>query len=442
MQLSLLLILNIANVGLGVIKQFLIIGLLNPVSYGLYNIYSVWINFGNYLDLSTNNGVLYKSLELNKEKKLKKSLNYRQVIFKFTLFISVIYVLIGILIVIFSEESLLNIVHKNILAALFFAAPILITHNLVIVECRIQEKFKLISASILIGTAISLLIFLLINKYRYTERVEFYVVITQLAVIVSTIIMIFNKDIREKLLNINCKMECNIILNVIKLGIPLTIQPILMVFHQSMDRIFYVMKMTSEQFGYYSFGAAIGSYLGIVASTIALKYSTEHMSKDISEMNLIDYIHPITIASIINGLICSIFIIFGQAAIKFILPQYGDGFDIIKNTLLAYSVLFPAVILMPMLMANKYKKKIIISQVVIIILFILFQNISMMSKGEEIYFPLITMIYNITIVFVLLINVFIIFKASGKEIIITTMKVYGPLLSMVFFVTAVKSLSK
>lgn len=434
MQLPLMLIFNIGSAFLGMLRQFVIMNILSPITFGIYNFYSVWINFGNYLDFGTNNGVLYKSLEQIKMNDFNGAINTRQIIFKFTFILGCIYFLIALTMIIFFKLSYFSVAHERYIIALIFFAPLLLIHNMLIVECRIQEKFVLYGSAVFIGAMVALALIIVFAYGLDVDSVEVYVILSQFAVLISIISMMLNRDIRRSLVDIDVKIQFSIIKKIIIEGVPLTIQPILFVCHQSMDRILYINLMHQANFGFYALGSALGSYLSIISSTVATRYATKHISVKFDSMRLEDYLRPVIVTSIVVGLLCLGFNLIGERLLLNLLPKYVDGFNLIYLTMCAYGSLFPVLIIMPILMANNYKIIIIIQQLIIIITFcIATKFLQDIDVGSEVL-AIMTLSFNLIFSLVMLNNAMTLFKAKRIQKFLTTMKIFMPYIALAIII--------
>ena len=426
MQLPLMLIINVSNAALGIMRQLVIMNVLGPIAFGIYNHYSVWINFGNYLDFGTNNGAVYKSLDLIKVRDFDGAKQIRQVIFKFTLVLGSLYLFIALTMIIAVKYFLLSCAFEDYIIALVLIAPLLMIQNILIVECRVQEKFVLFGSAILIGAMVSVLTVLIFGLGLSIDSVEIYVILTQCAVLTTIILILSNKEIKMGLVNINIKITFKKIKDLIIEGLPLTIQPILFVCHQAMDRIFYLNLMPQTQFGFYALGSALGSYLSIISSTFATRYSTKHISSTIESMSLEEYIRPIIITSVLVGALCLGFNLIAEKLFLYFLPKYGDGLELIYLTMCAYGLLFPILIILPLLMANNYKRIVIIQQIIIILTFWIaikfLQGYDVTSKELAI----LTLSINLLFSLLMTNNVLALFKTTRIQKFIISVKIFMP----------------
>ena len=367
---------NVLSTLLGAARQLVLARFFTPAEFGVWNLLNLILSYANYADIGTNTGTLYRSSILIGEGNVVESVRVREKAFFFTLVFSVF------LCVLFLVASVLSDQHRTVLFFAGLAIPIFLLLNFLHVEARVRDSFRLLGLATILGAAACLIFTVGATFNAETKRVEVMLAAWLLG---SALMVIFlASQLRVRLV---AEFDWRLIWRLIRIGLPLTMMPIVFTLFQSVDRWIIVGKVSPKEFGYYAFGTTIGMMLSMLPNTLGVVLSTRLIQrfgktndpKDSSAMVLISlWVSAYVMAFIAGGIVLTF-----PYFLAYFFPEYLLGRDAIITIVVANCLLFSMPITTSFLLANEKKRTLLAVLCVSIVIESLFVFTAQRIAGIE-----------------------------------------------------------
>jgi len=351
---------NIITNLIGAVRQLYIARVLTPTEFGVWNLVTILISYSNYADLGANTGLLYKAPRLLGQGRDKEAKNITEQIYLATWVI-----LGGSSLFIFVVSFLpIELIEKYAWAIRLLSSGIIIFAfvNFYNVEARIRDDFLSLSIATIIGAVVSIALTVIFSFTIEENRVVAFAIAWLLGIGVGAVII----GIRFRI-PVSLPLDWKLLWNVIRLGFPLSIIPIVFTLFQSIDRWLLAVIAQPEELGYFALGAVMGLFLCMIPNTLGVVMSAR-LIKSLGIKNNSIYSTKIVVYSlwvsvyimtIVTGgiVLCMPFIL------HYLLPSYMSGLYVLEILVVANCLLFPLPIATNFLLASHKMKALLLFNV-------------------------------------------------------------------------------
>jgi O-antigen/teichoic acid export membrane protein len=364
-----------------VLQKTIVIAFLGPVGFGVYNYYMVLLGYVNYLDLGVNNGVLVKATKLKANGEIEESLRIREMAYKSIMIIAIIASLI-FMIMMPGLAEYNNIPYSVALSLIFcISIPLYALINIFNVEGRLIEKYKLISMAGIIMPIVGVTYILITKAIAENNKIELSILMQVITAFAG--IIIFFSGIR---LSIAKNIDWNKIIDLIKIGAPITGVSILYYTFLSLDKIILAKWLNVQNYGYYTFAVtmayattSVANSFQVIINQKILKNSVKN--NEIQKRNFIEL--TLMLSSLINAIIFFIALTVMPKIIILFFTQFEQSLPLIKDAFIAYMLLFPVGIIGSYLVSENFVwKSYIVLAIGISASYLIFEN--KLSEGKDI----------------------------------------------------------
>lgn len=254
------------------IRGFYIAHMLAPAEFGLWSLAAAAFNYANYADLGLNNGLLLEAGKLSGQKRAIEAEHLLRQGYTATI------VLTGGVGAIAAILSYVAFPNGSDLAAVIrttgVSALILGIANFYQMRGRIGHYFARISVATVVSAVVALAGTFVIAAGSYRARVVGLVVASAAGGMGATFCLLTTVPCRPQ-----WPLRWTEVAPALKLGVPLTIVPVLFTIFQSIDRWLVARVVSGSDLGYYGFGVAIGMSLNMVPNTLAVVLYTRFIER-------------------------------------------------------------------------------------------------------------------------------------------------------------------
>lgn len=321
------------------IRQIYIGATLNPIEFGFYNFMFLLLTYSNYADLGINNGALHESTRTKGSDDTVASRVSIENGFSATFFLGLV---ISVLIFGLSLVQI-NIVqeHQVILRLASLLIITTIVYNYYHIDLRVNERFSLLSSSIIVAAVAGLIFSIIFGEVYEKNNAEWMLFGWILGIGTAVIYLSMYIKLKPKL-----KIDYRLVTKFIRIGIPLTILPIILSTFFAIDRWVLVTIANPKMLGYYALGCTFGmalymipNSLGTILLTTFLKNSGTKKIDNKTAESLLFLNIAITASSYFMAIILGITLISIPFALHYIFPEYADGLQIITIVITAYTII-------------------------------------------------------------------------------------------------------
>jgi len=413
---------TIANAILGIFRQFFIASMLDPSQFGIWNLIRTFLGYANYSDFGANTGVLYEAPKHLGREQYEQAKEIRQQGFLFVLGISIILSFLVFSISFLPFESINNysmIIRLSAVSILVFSLI-----NFYNVEARIVGNFKILSMSMVIAGTVSLIFTVFVPMFIKENIVEWVAIAWLGGMFLSMIYLAAN-------LRISALIKPNSILirKILIVGFPLSLIPVVVILFRTADRWILTSVTSAIDFGYYAFGVTIGMFLYTIPSTLGVVLSTRLIKKYGATGNPATSSAMVTVSLLVSSygmaFITGGVIIGIPFLLNNFLHSYLPGEDLIKIVIVANCVLFALPVTSNFLLSIERKKIVFAMLASMIVLEILLAW--MFGSMYGVYGGALAILFVSLVGGVFfLISTFIVIKSNISEVILDTLKTILP----------------
>jgi lipopolysaccharide exporter len=250
--------------GLGVLRSFYIARLLTPAEFGIWSLMSSVLNYANYADLGVNNGLFVETGRLSgsNQKSLAEQ-TLRQGYTVILLFIGLVAAVV--LLVSALPRGFLDLELQWSLRLIAAGMIIMGVANYYQVVARLRHLFGVISYSVVITATVSLAATWAAGTWFAQNRVAALMGASILGSLCAVSLLAMAARAQP-----GWPVQRDRAVRLMKIGIPITLVPILFTVFQSIDRWVVSGVVSRQELGYYGFGAAMGLFLNMIPNTLAI----------------------------------------------------------------------------------------------------------------------------------------------------------------------------
>lgn len=312
--------------GLGVLRSFYIARFLTPAEFGIWSLMLSVSNYANYADLGVNNGLLMEAGRLSSgDQKLRVQEILRQGYSAILLLAglgSIVVLLVSLL-----PGAILDTEFRWSLRLLAAGMIVMGVANYYQVVARLRHFFGVISCSAVITATVALAGTWVVGTIFVQDRVPALMGASILGTLCAVILLAVAAHARP-----TWPIHRDQAVRLMKLGIPITIVPILFTVFQSIDRWIVAGVVSRQELGYYGFGAAMGLFLNMIPNTLAVvlfprqieRFGTTGDPKAAESL----VIPPLFVTAYIMALVGGAVILSIPMLTTYIVPTYSGANDV------------------------------------------------------------------------------------------------------------------
>ena len=344
----------------GVLQKLLIVKYLVPSDYGILVYFNTLVSLINTsVDLGANNGALFLS---TREKINLNQVNINKYISQYIIFTFIMCSVCSICILFYK-----SFLEENLVIYLFISIIILANclNNTYQIICRVDNKFKIIAFSGIISSFVGIIITILLVSFAENDQKIINVIAIQ-TIIVILPLMWYKYKVK---FNFIFLFDFGLIKMLIKIGMPLTIIPILTAFLSGIDKIILIKYLNENEYGIYALASTLGSILLMIPNSLAPILNQKFISdeSDIKRININTVREKILYINIYMCFLAGLAVTALPIILKSIFVKYAAGIEIINNMILANLMIVTVPIMWGYLMSKKEKLKLINGIILIII---------------------------------------------------------------------------
>jgi O-antigen/teichoic acid export membrane protein len=336
---ALLSLASMVSMVFGLTRQMYIGYSLTPIEFGIYNFLFVLMAYANYADFGINNGVLHEASRAIGDGDLAVSKTMIQNGFSATVFVGL---LLSIIIFTISYFAIDFFQENKVILRLFSLVIIsTIILNYYQIELRIKERFVLLSFTAILSSICSLsftIIFGVVYEKNDAEWMLFgWIIGPFISIILLSMYIRLKPSVNYNFI---------IIFKFIKIGVPLTILPLILTTFLGIDRWVLINIAEPKLLGFYALGCTLGmalymipNALGTVLLSNFLQDSSPGSGAYKTKESVSTLITSLIITSYIMSIILGAILILLPFALNYIFPEYIDGLEVISIVVAAYVIL-------------------------------------------------------------------------------------------------------
>jgi len=272
-----------------------------------------------------------------------------------------------------------SILEENITIYLFFSFIILANcmHNMYQIICRVNNNFKIIAFAGLISSFIGIILTIILISFVENDQKILNVIAIQTIIIVLPL-MWYKYQVK---FNFIFLFDLGIIKMLIKIGMPLTIIPILIAFLSGIDKIILIKYLNENEYGIYALASTLGSMILMVPNSLApilnQKFISDESELKSTNINIIR--EKILYINIYMCYLVGIAVTALPIILKSIFVKYSAGIEIVNNMIFANLMIVTVPIMWGYLMSKK-EKLILLNGILLIIIIEIFAIILYYGK--------------------------------------------------------------
>ncbi len=318
----------------------------------------------------------------------------------------------------------------TIFIVLILAIPTYLLNNYYIVIARVNSSFRLIGF-INIITSVMLFFFTALAAI-YAERSKVVELMLSAIVICSLLsVLIYSQYYKVMDKPSICLSQ---IASLLKIGFPLTILPLLYILFLSIDRWLLIKSLSPVEFGYYSFGVAIGGMILILPNTFGTVLFTKlvknysHEKSKINNSSILMF--SVRICSLLMSILAGTITLFLPLVLEKFFYDYHLGVVTIIIISTAYCLLFPLPIVSTYLIAIEKKKTLL--KILGLFIFSIFSILIIVREYENSHINA-SVIFLVYLVFSLTLVITLIRSVDCPKTFNNMFKVYGSFMIMLIY---------
>ena len=312
--------------GLGVLRSFYIARFLTPAEFGIWSLMSSVLNYANYADLGVNNGLLVEAGRLSGgSQKSRVEEILRQGYTAILLLAGLVAVVV--LLLSFLPGAILDRELQWSLRLVAAGMIIMGVANYYQVVARLRHYFGVISCSVVITATVALAGTWAVGTLFAQDRVTALMGASILGTLCAVALLAVAARARPA-----WPIQRDQAVRLMKLGIPITMVPILFTIFQSIDRWVVAGVVSRQELGYYGFGAAMGLFLNMIPNTLAVVLFSRQIERfgatgdPLAAESLV--IPPLFVTAYIMALVGGAVILSIPMLTSYIVPSYTSANEV------------------------------------------------------------------------------------------------------------------
>jgi O-antigen/teichoic acid export membrane protein len=312
--------------GLGVLRSFYIARFLSPAEFGIWSLMSSMLNYANYADLGVNNGLLVETGRLSGSNQRSLAEETLRQGFTVILLLAGLVAAVVLLGSALPEDFLDHELQWN-LRIVAVGMIIMGVANYYQVVARLRHLFGVISCSVVITAAVALAGTWAVGTWFTQNRVSALMGASILGSLCAMALLAIAARAQPA-----WPIKRDRAVRLMKIGIPITMVPILFTIFQSIDRWVVAGIVSRQELGYYGFGAAMGLFLNMIPNTLAVVLFSRQIERfgatgdPLAAESLV--IPPLFITAYVMALVGGAMILSIPMLTSYIVPAYTSANEV------------------------------------------------------------------------------------------------------------------